>query len=68
MQLCGREPPQVVCITRQHAPKPRAQEPEMAPPLSWHSALVTQVPVSPVVAVHSALGNVTIWNKLQHAH
>ena len=36
----------------------------MAPPRPWHSDLDTQVPVAPVEVVHSLLGKVTIWNKL----
>ena len=49
----------IIIITRE------GESPEMAPPLPRHSALLRQVPESPVLPVHSSFGNFTIANKLQ---
>ena len=43
----------------------RQLSPEMEPLLPWHSARLRQVPESPLFPVHSELGKVTTWNKLQ---
>ena len=41
--------------------------PDVLPPLlPWHSDRLRQVPLSPLVPVHSELGKLTTWNKLKH--
>ena len=46
----------------QQTPKPEAQFPLEAPPLSEHSVDVWQIPVVPEVDVHSSLEKVTTLN------
>ena len=46
-------------LSIQQTPKPLAQVPSAVPPISEHSLLVKQVPLSPEVAAHSVLSNLT---------
>ena len=47
-------------VTRQHTPKPAAQDPEAAPDLDVHSVEVKQVPVRLEAEVQASLGNWTM--------
>ena len=49
--------------TTQQTPNPAAQPPSDTPDLEVHSVEVTQVPVSPELAVHASFGNCTTENR-----
>ncbi len=49
----------VFTLRTQHTPKPLAQAPSAVPPISEHSLVVKQVPLSPVLPAHSVFSNWT---------